>query len=236
MEELQSNNNNKRICIKGGTYSTLSITDSHYTDGDLDVNVVFVDSKREVNSNIKCKDILVEKNAHINGSIECNKGSFHGTTLVNGDISSFNIMAKGNFQCTGKLNSTHISLIGTAKVEKNILSETLNIIGDVSIEDICVSRFKFVLNQESTARNIKGDYIQVIKGINSETKMFFEVEKIEGKVIYIENTLAQVIIGDEVIVGSGCLIEIVYCNKLVIKDDSSKISTKREKSEYTSFT
>ena len=223
--------------VPEGIYNNIKIADSCNIVGNIDVNLLKITGSCNSDKNIKSKDIRVYGEFNNKGEVFCNN-----LFLVNGASS----ILKGDFKVRGELNIKedssfeNIEVLGELKTLGNFEGNSFYGYGKVMVEGLLsADKVEISIYDNSEIKEIGGENISIK---NSTKKKFFgillnEMKKgyvrcnlIEGDNIHLENTICDIVRGENITIGKGCTIgTIEYSNKLTIDKESivrNKVCTK----------
>ncbi|HYK75065.1 MAG TPA: cytoplasmic protein [Pseudoneobacillus sp.] len=182
---------------------------------------------------------------------KANKFEIFGETEVHGNLDSQQMKIFGTTEVDGSVHVGKAKVWGTLEVGKGFYGEEADIKGSLSVKgDAEFETFrssgafdiKGLLNAgtievnvrygQSSANEIGGDKITVKK-----KRSFFpfmkgegslQVKIIEGDDIFLENTIADIVRGNNVQIGSGCEIKMVeYKNSYKVNPESTVVEYKK---------
>lgn len=227
--------------IPEGIYNNIKIAGSCNIVGNIDVNLLKITGSCNSDENIKSKDIRVYGEFNNKGEVFCNnlflvngassilKGNFKGIVKVRGEL---NIKEDSSFE--------NIEVLGELKTSGNFEGNSFYGYGKVMVEGLLsADKVEISIYDNSEIKEIGGENISIK---NSTKKKFFgillnEMKKgyvrcnlIEGDNIHLENTICDIVRGENITIGKGCTIgTIEYSNKLTIDKESivrNKVCTK----------
>ncbi|OPY23848.1 MAG: Polymer-forming cytoskeletal [Methanobacterium sp. PtaU1.Bin242] len=196
--------------VTGGKYNSVSINGSGRIDGDLECISLKINGQCTLNGNVKADSVKVNGNNSIEGNLEAEKVNVKGTTDIKGNLSADKAETYGSISIDGDCNAEFLKIEGSFRIG-----------GFLNADELELS-----LYGPSLANEIGGSEITVKKsgkisflGIKSKImpdgKNKLTADVIEGDDVYLENTTANVVRGNNVTIGSGCKIELVeYKNDL----------------------
>ncbi|KYH35252.1 polymer-forming cytoskeletal [Clostridium tepidiprofundi DSM 19306] len=218
----------------GGSYNDVKISGSGLIDGDIECNTFSSSGAGNIRGNIKSDFVKISGASKIGGDVNCKEIKVSGSTIV-----------------IGTLNADRIGISGVIKIGKNVTTESIKISGALKIDGDCEcecfessGKFKILglLNSETIDMTIggkckvkeigcqkirvkkdeSGGFSKIMKALFAE-KYYLITDIIEGDEIYLENTIAQVVRGNNVVIGSGCDIQIIEYHDSISIDDKSKV-------------
>jgi cytoskeletal protein CcmA (bactofilin family) len=219
--------------VKGNvTAANVKISGTASIKGNLKVSdEVSVSGASDVDGNVEGKTIRISGVSKIKGNLTCEELSISGASTINGDAVATKLKVSGTSNVKGNLRGEDIDIKGAADVGGDCECENFKAQGGFKIggllnaEDIDIK-----LYYKCTVNEIGGEKISVRKGeafadIGRLIKNLFNfkesliAQSIEGDDIYLENTIAKVVRGNNVTIGPDCEIDLVeYRNELKILD------------------
>lgn len=153
--------------------------------GNLKSDDVMIDGVSTIKGGVECIDLSVEGTAHVDKSIKAENVELTGVLKVDGDLTSESFISQGYFSIGGLLNAGTI---------------------DINIYGKC--RAKEIGGQSINVKEIKKHFLKkVFETFISSQKLI--VNTIEGDDIYLENTEAKAVRGNNIKIGPDCNIELV---------------------------
>lgn len=195
--------------------------------------------------NTTSKSISVTGSCTMNGDLHCEKMlSIHGKYDLNGNVTSNIMKLNGACEISGDAQMNISKNKGRLEIEKNFSGNQMFNKGDLSVKGnvtfetfISDGRFRIggLLNAEeitilptfstSTVKEIGGEEITIKiqqSIIPFISKGRVETDLIEGNTIYLENTTAKVVRGQDIEIGPGCVIGTVECTgKYIVSKDAT---------------
>lgn len=218
--------------ISEGTFNNIKIAGSCNIVGDVDANLIKVSGACNSENNIKAEEIKVYGSFNNKGKVFCNK-----LFVVNGAAS----ILKGNFKDLVKVrgelsikeNSSfeNIEVLGELKALENFEGNSFYGYGKINIEGLLsADKVEIITRDNSEIKEIGGENISIKKNtrkkllgviFNQINKGYVRCNLIEGDNIYLENTICDVIRGENITIGKGCTIgTIEYSNNITVDKDS----------------
>ncbi len=193
-------------CVLGpGRYDYISASGSLMITGDVIAERISVSGALRSEGSIKVKT-----------SLRC-----AGAAKINGDVIAESISAAGVFRAKKVFGET-VKLSGAIDVEK-IKGESVQIGGYVSADHISGEEIRIKLSKKkSMVEEIHGEEIEVEceRGFFRKCSGRLEAKRIEGEEIRLENVVADVVKGESVIVGDGCVIGRLEAEDMKISKNS----------------
>ncbi|MHB1419898.1 MAG: polymer-forming cytoskeletal protein [Bacillota bacterium] len=221
-------------------------------------NNVAINGAGTINGDLECIDIKVNGACDVHGKVKTRTGRVNGTATFGGDFESDAFSVHGSFNSQGSVTTREISIAGSTSISGSLTAEKVQIRGEVRIEGDCnaedfVSKGGFRIDGLLNAGNIDitiyvgcqvkeigGEKISVKKGLGFALNHFLrsiflparfdglKTESIEGDDIYLENTKAQVVRGNNVTIGHGCEIDLVEYKYKFEQQEESKVGESKK--------
>ncbi|AKA69239.1 polymer-forming cytoskeletal protein [Clostridium scatologenes] len=182
---------------------TVGISGSTKITGDLDTDEITVSGSSSILGNVDARKVKISGSTDIGGSLHTEDIQISGSVSIDGDCEAENFHARGGFKIGGLLNAGNIDIemYGSCKV-KDIGGENIK---------VRLGRGHFFVKMLNLFMNNKG----------------LEASTIEGDDIFLENTTAKIVRGNNVTIGDNCNIQTVeYRNEINI-DSTSKTVCKK---------
>ena len=203
----------------GGKYNSVIINGNGSVSGDLDCVYLRVNGQGNVKGNVKADSFKINGNSSIKGDLTAEKAKINGMTHIDGNFSVEEAETYGNINIGGDCNAEMFRVDGMFAVEGLLNAGEL----------------KLNLHGPSRAREIGGEKITVKKmgrfGLRGLKSFIWpqghdkglSADVIEGDDLYLENTHAKVVRGNNVELGPDCEIELVEYNESFKKDENAEV-------------
>jgi cytoskeletal protein CcmA (bactofilin family) len=198
----------KNVIIKGSGHIKGDIECVNlkiYGDGQFDGNLKTVDTvsikgKTEFNGEIKAGNIKIQGEVHVKGEVFADETSITGNLTTDNDFNAEIFKLEGGFTINGLLNADNIKI---------------NVYWPCNVNEIGCSEI-------SVKKDIKISFLGIKDMIKPVCKnKILKADIIEGDLIFLENTNAKIVRGNNVSIGAGCKIELVEYKESYKKDDNS---------------
>ena len=208
----------------GGKFNRVTIMGEGRINGDVDCINLKIYGEGEVNGNLKAEDTVDIK----------------GQTEIKGDLKAKNIKIQGEIEVDGDLFVDEAKITGNIRADRDCNAEIFTLEGGFTIDGLLnADMLKINLYWPSKAREIGGSEITIKKDgklsflglknmIQPSGHNELTVDIIEGDDIYLENTAAKVVRGNNITIGSGCKIELVEYKESFKQDKGAEIGTHRK--------
>lgn len=218
----------------GGKCNEVNISGSGEINGDLECVDFKTSGSSKVAGSIKAENIKVSGSAKINGNVEVGEMKVSGSTNVLGQVKSQSLKVSGAIHIGESLYGEDVNISGSLHVGKDCEVEAFRASGNFRIQGLLNAGQVIInLGGKSSVKEIGGEHIEVKISIVENfffkkviDKMFnsraeLTTELIEGDEIYLENTNAKIVRGNNVTIGEGCNIGLIeYRGKINVSSDS----------------
>lgn len=236
MEKM--NNNDIRITgsgsASGGKYNNIIISGSGKINGNIECVDFKTSGSSKVSGNLKADSIKISGSAKIDGDVEVEDMIVSGSSHVTGNVKSQSIKINGSSHIEGSLCGEEIIIAGSVHIDKNCQAECFKASGSFKIQGLLnAGEITIKLGGNCIVQEIGGDHIEIrVSPINNSLikkaidKMFnsrceLNTELIEGDEIYLQNTNAKIVRGNNIIIGEGCNIGLIeYKGEINISGES----------------
>ncbi|RLF24114.1 MAG: hypothetical protein DRN15_04255 [Thermoprotei archaeon] len=217
-----------RVTISGaGSYEAgeLRISGSGKARGHLRLRALSV-SGRFLGDNISAHTIKTSGSARFSGDMEVSDLKSHGSLIVVGNIRGHNVRVAGNVRARS-ISAGYVEIKGSLRTEEDVECDRfiLRMIGASRVGGTIRGRSEVDIRREKEkSLSIRVLGIELIGISRRGERVVLEAKRIEGRRVYIEYTVCDEVIGDEVIIGPECEVRrgIYYASNLSI-DPSSKV-------------
>ena len=205
----------------GAKYDSVIINGEGNIFGDLDCVYLNVNGKCTVNGDVKSDSVKVYGDSLIKGNLRAEKAKIYGTADIVGNMSVDKAETYGSISVDGDCNAEIFKIDGTFTIE-GLLNA-----GELELSIYGPSKAREIGGEKITVKK-KGKYdflgLRYLIGSNKE----LTAESIEGDDIYLENTSAKIVRGNNVELGPGCEIELVEYKDSFKQDEKAEVGTYRQ--------
>jgi cytoskeletal protein CcmA (bactofilin family) len=205
-------------------------------------NEVIIKGMGQINGDVECNNLKSYGEAELNGNLKTeNYIIIKGQIKINGNLDTKNLKIQGEMEVKGPCYVDEADITGSIRSETDFNVEVLELEGGFVIGGmINAEKLKINMHWPCKVREIGGADISVKKDAKlsflglknmimpNDTHKTLEVDIIEGDNIYLENTIAKVVRGKNITLGSGCKIELVEYTENFKHDDKAEISTQNK--------
>ncbi|MBU3178002.1 polymer-forming cytoskeletal protein [Clostridium estertheticum] len=235
---MNSNNNDLKISGSGssggGKYNNVFISGSGKINGDLDCVYFKTSGSSKVIGNLKAETIKISGSSKIEGNVEVKDIKISGSTHVIGNLKSENVSISGSTHIDGNLYAEEVNISGSVNIGKNCEAECFKANGGFKIEELLnAGQVTIRLGGNCFVKEIGGEHIDIKvnliensifkkvidKIFNSRSELITNL--IEGDDIYLQNTNAKIVRGNNITISTGCNIDLIeYKGEINISDSS----------------
>ena len=215
----------------GGSYDNISINGDAVISGDVDCNTIKIRGNGHIKGGIKSEKMSIWGQGSFEGTGDIYELSVLGDAKINGKSMITKATILGQCEMDNNTIIEENNVLGVLKITGNYRGVTAKIKGELTVDgDAEVEQFisdgnfsiKGLLNGEeiiinpffsrSYAKEIGGEKITVKKkefpfSISFKKPGRLETDVIEGSEIYLEDTTAKIVRGENVEIGPNCKIE-----------------------------
>ncbi len=220
-------------------------------------NLVRINGSGRITGALDCVDFIINGSGETMDSVECGALRISGAGRIGGDLKCGEAKVNGSGSFGSAVNCAELSVTGSADIKKSVNAQRVKVNGSVKIGGDCNAE-KFYSNglfeiggllsaddidihlywNRSRAKEIGGEKIRVSLGttglglvkalLSSSHFPALEADVIEGNDITLENTIAKVVRGDNVTIGSGCDIGLVEYKGHYRKQSGAKVTQEKK--------
>lgn len=223
--------------INGGKYNEVKISGSAKVEGDIECYNYKCSGSSSANGNVKAETVGISGSTKIMGDLDTNEITVSGSSHILGNVNARKVKISGSFDIGGSLHTEDIQISGSASISGDCEAENFHTrggfkiggllnAGDIDIEMYGSCRVKDIGGENIKVRLGKGHFLVKMLNFFMNTEGL-EAGIIEGDDIFLENTTAKIVRGNNVTIGDNCNIETVeYRNKINIENTSKTICKK----------
>lgn len=223
----------------GGRYNVVSISGSGKIVGDLTCEKFKISGSGKVTGDLSCVRGNISGSGKIEGSVHGGSFTISGSGTVLGNFKGDEFVINGSGKVGGRISGTNVRLLGAATVGQGIEGEIIDIRGSLRTNGMVNGdQVNIEIDGRTEIDEIGATKVSVFKSIQGRgilTRFIYSLfvgkdygylftKSIEADEIYLENTIADVVRGNRIIIGKGCKIKkIEYSESLEVKNDTSII-------------
>ena len=192
-------------CSSGGKFNTVSIMGEGRIDGDVDCLNLKIYGEGNVDGNVKTANTAsIKGQTTISGNLEANKVKVQGEIEVGGEIFADEAVITGNIHIGGDCNAEVLTLEGGFTIGGLLNADVLkiNLHWKCKVNEIGGSKITVKRDGKLSFLGLKNMFTP-----SGHSELVADI--IEGDDIYLENTHAKVVRGNNITLGPGCEIALV---------------------------
>ncbi len=220
----------------------LKINGEGTVDGNLKAtNNVSILGEGRLGGNVDCTDFKVNGEGEVDGNLKAEGTvTIRGETEIIGNLSAQKVKIQGEIEVNGELIADEAKITGNINTTGDCNAEIFTVEGGLTVDGLLnADVLKINLYWPCKVREIGGSEITVKKSgklsflglkniVMPGGRNELTAESIEGDDVYIENTNAKIVRGNNVTIGSGCKIEIVEYKENFKHDEKSEVGTNKK--------
>ncbi|MBW9152194.1 polymer-forming cytoskeletal protein [Clostridium estertheticum] len=225
----------------GGKYNDVFISGSGKINGDLDCVYFKTSGSSKVIGNLKAETIKISGSSKIEGNVEVKDIRISGSTHVIGNLKSENVSISGSTHIDGNLYAQEVNISGSVTIGKNCEAESFKANGGFKIQELLnAGQITIRLGGNCFVKEIGGEHIDIRvhpmdnsifrKAIDKifNTRAELTTDLIEGDDIYLQNTNAKIVRGNNITISTGCNIDLVEYKEEINISDSSIVKDQKK--------
>jgi cytoskeletal protein CcmA (bactofilin family) len=214
----------------GGMYGKVKVNGEAEIVDHLDCLHFTINGTSKVAGDIKAECLSVHGEAGFDGTLQADKASVLGTCKIGKNAHIQDCVVRGSLEIDGNYNGDKAEIKGLLVVKNDLEAETFiskgqfQVGGLLNADEIEISlRYKHSHAGEIGGKKIN---VKVQNGLAnmfhaSKKRLLLQASAIEGDDIYLENTDADTVRGQNIEIGPGCRIRLVeYEEKLKVLEDA----------------
>lgn len=204
--------------------NNVSILGEGSLGGNVECTDFKVNGEGEVDGNLKAEGtVTIRGETEIIGNLKAQKVKVQGELEVNGEVFADEAKITGNINATGDCNAEIFTVEGGLTIDGLLNADVLkiNLYWPCKVHEIGGSEITVKKSGKLSFLGLKN---MIMPGGQNE----LTAETIEGDNVYLENTKAKVVRGNNVTIGSGCKIELVEYKENLKQDDGAEVGKQRK--------
>ncbi|GAK41235.1 hypothetical protein TCA2_3726 [Paenibacillus sp. TCA20] len=200
--------------------------------GALKCNRYFVNGLSTVDGEISAEEIIVNGTSKAKGNVIADRTRVDGVFSIRGQLDTESLVVNGKAKVGGKLIASSVEVAGTMSADRDVECEKFEVQGGFKIHGLLNAGdidIKLLLGCE--AEDIGGERIHVrrdhkvklLDGFVPGLAPKLKAKVIEGDDIYLEQTYAQTVRGNRVVIGPGCQIGLVEYKESYHQDEDTVV-------------
>jgi cytoskeletal protein CcmA (bactofilin family) len=221
--------------VIAGKYGTMRILGAGNIQGAIRLTNMRVYGALNADSEVSADTITIAGAANFSNT-RANLVKINGSTHFHADANLKHLTVNGSANFDQDLKAVKVTLRGTIHSEGKIEAEAFQSTGAFTVQSLNASQVSIKLHGDCNAEEIGAESVKVRNMKNSggffyaiyrifkgERNYRLEAGTIEADRIYLENTTADAVRGNEVIIGPGCQIKKVEYKTTFQVDSSSSV-------------
>ncbi|MBU4592700.1 MAG: hypothetical protein KKH41_08990 [Candidatus Thermoplasmatota archaeon] len=194
--------------------------------GNLDSEIIEVKGACKVGGDVTSSLFKVGGSMKVMGKVRAELIRAKGSLKIEGAVDADNFRIAGATKVLGKITSSgEIHVQGVLKCESDVTANKVNVQGCIGVDGTLKAKeFTAELGGRSSVRYLDSAKI-IVKASKNSSESELISKKITGQDIYLENTVAELVEGQKVVIGQGCAIGEVKAAELDV-DKRSKVGKK----------
>lgn len=201
----------------GGHFESALINGKGTINGDIVCDSFSCNGSGTVYGDVKSEKLKISGNTKITGKVYSTSISVDGRGVFQGDVYFNKMVVSGAGSIGGNIKGEELKIQGRMTVGGNCEVEEFKSEGQFSIGELLSAetieiytygecKVKEIGGQSITVKQKSNFFLDLIKTVKS---VKLSVETIEGDNIYLENTKAKVVRGNQIVIGENCEIDLV---------------------------
>lgn len=220
----------------GGSFDKVTINGKGAVNGDVSCRHFQCSGTGSVNGNVKAEYLKISGNGKIDGFADIGIFTIEGRGSVGKDVAMKNMKISGKGVIGGNLSGEEIRIQGRAIIDGDCEVENFKSEGQFTMGGLLnADSVDIKLYGECRVKEIGGQSIKIKQKIFSMISLLkrifpvrLVVETIEGDTIEIESTIANVVRGNDIIIGPNCEIDLVEYKGSYKQDTKAKVKEYRK--------
>lgn len=210
----------------GGSFDLVQINGKGEIYGDLECRELQINGLGSFSGNVKAEVFKVSGKSEVSGNLECGMATIDGKIDIDGKLKARDIENRGMLGVTEEVSSESFHSYGAFKISGLLNADKIQIImyAPCSAMEIGGEEIDIRVGKASGLRELIGSFFS-----GWPLKTSFSTDTIEGDDIYLENTSAKVVRGNNIKIGPGCQIDIVEYKNTFEKGNDSGITVKESR-------
>jgi len=193
---------------------------------------VQINGKGDITGDLECRELMINGLAHLDGNVKADTIRVSGKSDFRGSVSGNRMIIDGMSDIRGSVKVEKVENRGMLRIAKDCGSEVFSSQGGFTVGGLLnAGKIDISVYAQCKAREIGGEDIEVRVGGGMNIRKFISslfpglplnpvlvTDSIEGDNVYLENTTAKVVRGQNIKVGPGCQIGIVEYAESYFKD------------------
>lgn len=225
----------------GGQYPNIRISGRGKITGDASCGEFTVNGSADAMGAVSCGRMIINGEAGIHGALKADELKVRGSGDFKKHVQAGEFSISGSAHAAESVSAKEVKLMGSLNVKGDLLADTFSSSGAFDVSGLLsADKVDITLDwSTSKAREIGGDMITAkvgSKGLSVLRTIFtlgthtprLEADSIEGSNVWLEQTRARVVRGQNVTLGDGCDIALVEYSGTLHKTGSARVGEERK--------
>ncbi|MEG2353986.1 MAG: polymer-forming cytoskeletal protein [Clostridium sp.] len=186
----------------------LQISGSGDIIGNVNADYISISGSSNIDGNVVCNFIELANSSDINGSLSAKTINLKGNCDINGEVTGEELTISGNVTLNESCEVAYFKSYGAVEITRHLYAEEVDIriggdceIGEIGAGKVTIKRVEI---KDMIKKN--GIFSKIINNFKI-TEKFLRADVIEGDDIFLENTIARIVRGKNIVIGVNCEIE-----------------------------
>jgi cytoskeletal protein CcmA (bactofilin family) len=199
-----------------------------------DVQLAKIEGTGKVEGDLDCNELIINGTGDIRGGLTTAKAEINGTASVAGSFRADRLNVQGTVSVGGDCTGERMAIHGSAKIQGKCEAETFEAHGKLQINALNAGLIQISLHGNSRIEEIGGEEIRIRKEPGIDFAKWLKAlplplgnklssRTIEGDIVYLEYTTADVVRGNDVTIGAGCEIGLVEYKGKLVTDPNAQV-------------
>jgi len=231
-EPIETEGKTKKVSLTGASKAadvncvSFSASGASKVEGYLKAEHAKISGATKVEGDALLGDLVSSGSFKVEGRTEADQMELSGASKFEGNVKAKKIKSNGSSKFETDVDVDDFSSSGAMKMEMNVTAKSFTasgafkILGTLEAQEIILKP-----GGDCSIKHVKGGDVLVERGGSGFFSMFkkgtLKCESIIGDKIYLENTRAENVEGDEVRIGPGCKIDKVKAKNLKVHESST---------------
>lgn len=222
--------------IDGGCYNRILVSGSCKVGGELVCRELRVSGNFRSAGKVDCSgEVRASGSMLCGGDMKAGDVNVSGSLKTEGDFAGENVSVSGGLRVGGAMKAAEVRSSGGLHVERDLEAERLESYGNLNVGGMVNAEtveIRLSLS-ESKVGTIGGSTVRVqrpaatgfLSGILKPGCGLLTCESVEGDLVELSAVKAQVVRGDQVVIGEGCDIELVEYTGTCQVDENARVGS-----------
>jgi cytoskeletal protein CcmA (bactofilin family) len=225
--------------VATGAYETVSVSGSATLTGDVECDALKVSGAADGRGTLKAGRIVVNGSLTYRGDADAQEVRVNGTATFGKLLRAGTLKVAGTVDVDGDLHATEVHSQGYVRVSGDCEAERLKVEGGLTVGGLLnAGVIDITLYAKCDVRDIGGEAVLVKSGRSGLHRLIamlvplaerrLTAESIEGDDVRLEQTTARVVRGKSVVLGPGCVVDLVEYTESYSAAPDAKVKEARK--------